>query len=101
MTLERNGEYMMTQNEKKEAIDYIKAQLDGGYIDLGLHDENELEVIRQAIATYDKLPSVKLTDDYDEELFIDDESLCCHKHLYPADVLDALDKQGIINFVRE
>lgn len=39
----------MTQNEKKEAIKYIMAQLEDGYVDLGLHDENELEVIHQAM----------------------------------------------------
>lgn len=91
----------MTENKKKEAIDNIKSQLEDGYIDLGLHDENELAIIRQAINTYEKLPCVKLIDDYAEELFINSESVCCHKHLYPADVLDALDKYGIINFVRE
>lgn len=39
----------MTQNEKKEAIKYIMAQLEDGYVDLGLHDENEIEVIHQAM----------------------------------------------------
>lgn len=91
----------MTENEKREAIKYIKSQLEDGYIGLGLHDENELAIIRQAINMYDKLPCVKLVDDYDEELFINGESVCCYKHLYPADVLDALDKRGVINFVRE
>lgn len=101
MTLERNGEYMMTQNEKREAINNIKSQLEDGYIDIGLHDENELAIIRQAINMYEKLPCVKLVNDYDEELFINGKSVCCHKHLYLADVLDALDKHEIINFVRE
>lgn len=92
----------MTENEKKEAIDCIKTQLENGYVDVGrVHYKNEVEIIRQAINMYAKLPCVKLTDDYDEELFINGESVCCHKHLYPADVLDALDERGIINFVRE
>ena len=91
----------MTQNEKKDAIEYIKNQLEYGYVDLGYRDENEIEVIRQAITMYEKVPCVKLVDGYDEELFINDESVCCHKHLYPADVLDALDERGTINFVRE
>ena len=92
----------MTQNEKREAINCIKTQLENGYVDIGgVHYENELAIIRQAINMYEKLPCVKLTDDYDEELLINGESVCCHKHLYPADVLDALDKYGIINFVRE
>lgn len=43
-------------------------------------------------------PYVMLIDGIDEELLINGESLCCHKRLYPFDVLDALQKQGIINF---
>lgn len=42
----------MTQIEKKEAIDYIKSQLTDGYIDLVLHDENEIEIVRKAINAY-------------------------------------------------
>lgn len=92
----------MTENEKKEAINCIKTQLENGYVDIGgVHYKNELAIIREAINMYDKLPCVKLVEDYDEELFINGESVCCHKHLYPADVLDALDKRGVINFVRE
>ena len=49
---------MMTQNEKKEAIDYIMAQLEDGYVDLGCHDENELEVTRQAMNLYIKIPEI-------------------------------------------
>lgn len=45
----------MTQNEKNEAVDYIMSQLEYRYIDLGCHDENELDVIRQAIASYVKI----------------------------------------------
>lgn len=46
----------MTQNEKKDAIDYIMAQLEDGYIDLGCHDEDELEVVCQAMYMYAKIP---------------------------------------------
>lgn len=46
----------MTEKERKEAIDYINAQLEDGYIDLGQHDENEMEIIRQAIRMYAKIP---------------------------------------------
>ena len=48
----------MTQNEKNEAIDYIMSQLEYGYIDLGCDDERELEIIRQAMTTYVKLPEI-------------------------------------------
>lgn len=46
----------MTENEKQESIDYIMAQLEDGYVDLGCHDENELEVVRQAMCMYVKIP---------------------------------------------
>ena len=49
---------IMTQNEKNEAIDYIMSQLEYGYIDLGCHDERELEIIRQAMTTYVKFPEI-------------------------------------------
>lgn len=42
-------------------------------------------------------PYVMLIDGIDEELLINGESVCCHKRLYPFDVLDALQKKGIIN----
>ena len=48
-----------------------------------------------------KLPYVVLNESDDEELRINGKSICCHKRLYPADVLEALAKHGIINFVRE
>ena len=34
------------------------SQLEYGYIDLGCHDENELEVIRQAMNAYVKIPEI-------------------------------------------
>lgn len=46
----------MNQNEKQESIEYILAQLEDGYIDLGCHDENELEIVRQAMYMYAKIP---------------------------------------------
>lgn len=42
----------MTEQQKKEALDYIEAQLEYGYIDLGAHDECELELINAAIKLY-------------------------------------------------
>lgn len=49
---------MMLQNKKQEAIDYIMAQLDDGYIDLGLYDENEIEVIRKAVDMYIRIHEI-------------------------------------------
>lgn len=39
----------MTREKEIEAISYITHQLKYGYIDLGAHDEDELEVVEQAI----------------------------------------------------
>ena len=48
-----------------------------------------------------ELPYVVLDESDDEELRINGESVCYHKRLYLADVLEALAKHGIINFVHE
>ena len=40
----------MTQNEREEAINSIKGQLDYGYIDFSeSYDHNEIEVIKEAL----------------------------------------------------
>ena len=39
----------MTKFEKEEAIEHIKAQLEDGYIDLGVHDQDELTIIKEAM----------------------------------------------------
>lgn len=44
------------------------------------------------------IPEVLLVEDFDNELFINGKSVCCHENLYPYDVLKALDDYGIINF---
>ena len=47
------------------------------------------------------LPKVTLVElPCEEELFINGKSVCCHKHLYPSDVLIALEESGIIEFNR-
>ena len=44
------------------------------------------------------IPEVLLVEDFDDELFINGKSVCCHENLYPSDVLRALDDYGIIKF---
>lgn len=44
----------MTEQQRKDAIKYIEAQLEDGYLDLGSHDQDELEVIKLDMA-FDKL----------------------------------------------
>lgn len=39
----------MTEQRRKEAYEYIEGQLENGYIDLGFHDQDELEIIQEAI----------------------------------------------------
>lgn len=39
----------MAENERMSAIKLVKAQLEEGYVDLGAHDEDEIEVVRQAM----------------------------------------------------
>ena len=69
----------MTQNEKQESIKYILAQLEDGYIDLGCHDENELEIVRQAMCMYVKIPETihelaKLKMSMDGQIFYNQSS---------------------------
>jgi len=39
----------MNTEDRNEAIKYINAQLEDGYIDLGLHDQDELNIIEEAM----------------------------------------------------
>ena len=42
----------MTEQDKNGAVRYIEAQLEYGYIDLGAHDEDEIEIVREAMAMW-------------------------------------------------
>ena len=42
----------MTEQDKKDAVRYIEAQLEFGYIDLGAHDEDEIKIVREAMAMW-------------------------------------------------
>lgn len=42
----------MTEQQKEEAIKYIESQLESGYIDLGIHDEHELRIIKETISLW-------------------------------------------------
>ena len=39
----------VTKQRRKEAIDYIMSCLEDGYIDLGMHDQDELEIVKEAM----------------------------------------------------
>ena len=40
----------MIEQQRKDAIEYIMGQLDYDYIDLGIHDKDELEIVKEAMA---------------------------------------------------
>ena len=52
------------QERRKDAIEHINAQLNHGYIDLGAHDEDEIEVLKEAmqvlkfVDAYNNIPNV-------------------------------------------
>lgn len=53
----------MENNRREEAIKYIMAQLKNGYIDLGLNEQDELEIVKEAmyiLQVIDKWNSVPL-----------------------------------------
>lgn len=57
----------MTEHRRKEALKYIESQLEDGYIDLGLHDKYELEIVSEAIKllrTVDKYNNVGCSSFY-------------------------------------
>ena len=57
----------MTEKDRAEAFEYIEAQLNDGYIDLGLHDDNELVIVKEAInllKNLDKFNSIGCTSFY-------------------------------------
>ncbi len=39
----------MTEKRKEEAFKYIESQLENGYIDLGINDQDEIEIVKEAI----------------------------------------------------
>ena len=39
----------MTKEQREEAFKYIESQLEDGYLDLGLYEQNELEIVKEAI----------------------------------------------------
>lgn len=39
----------MTKQQRKDAFKYIESQLEYGYLDLGFHDQDELEIVKEAI----------------------------------------------------
>ena len=54
----------MIKQRREEAIKYIESQLGYGYIDLGINEQDELEIVKEAInvlKTVDKFNSIGCT----------------------------------------
>lgn len=49
----------MTDNDRKYAIECIDYQLENGYLDLGCHDQDELEVVREAMSALKVLEQIR------------------------------------------
>lgn len=58
--------YVMTIEKEIEAINYITHQLKYGYIDLGSHDEDELEVVEKAINKQIPKKPINIHEEYAE-----------------------------------
>ena len=78
-------------NDELRAFEYAQSQNKGSGSYLSHEDTKKLL----------ELPYVVLDESDDEELRINGETICRHKRLYPSDVLEALDKCGIIKFRKE
>lgn len=50
----------MTEQDRIDAFRYIEYQLNNDYIDLGSHDEYELEIVKEAIRT------LKMVDEFNK-----------------------------------
>ena len=54
----------MNRGSMPESFDYIIGQLKNGYIDLGFHDEDELELVEQAIQKQIPKKPIRMHDVY-------------------------------------
>lgn len=59
----------MTKEKEIEAINYITHQLKYGYIDLGTHDEDELEIVEQAINKQIPKKPIHIHEEHSEHLW--------------------------------
>ena len=45
----------MDANERVEALEYVLSQIECGYVDLGAHDKNAIDVVKEALDLYKTL----------------------------------------------
>ena len=48
--------------QQEEAVKYIEAQLENGYIDLGMNEQDELEIIKEAIFLWKSVNRISIED---------------------------------------
>jgi hypothetical protein len=66
--------YVMTIEKEIEALNYITHQLEYGYIDLGSHDEDELEVVEKAINKQIPKKPIHIHEEYAEHGWMHDKN---------------------------
>jgi hypothetical protein len=64
----------MTREKEIEALNYITHQLKYGYIDLGAHDEDELEVVEKAINKQIPKKPIHIHEEYAEHDWMRDKN---------------------------
>jgi hypothetical protein len=64
----------MTREKEIEALNYITHQLKYGYIDLGSHDEDELEVVEKAINKQIPKKPIHIHEEYAEHDWMRDKN---------------------------
>lgn len=57
----------MSEQRRKEAIGYIMSCLEDGYLDLGMHDQDELKIVEEAM---DMLKIVEEWNDIPEQYLV-------------------------------
>lgn len=66
----------MDKKDKQETLRYIYSQLEYGYIDLGSHDENELEIIKEALKKQTPMRPYYEADGYADGVLAYDYAKC-------------------------
>lgn len=52
----------MTEEQEREAIEYIEGQLKNGYVDLSFFDEDALEMVKEMIFLWKSINRISIED---------------------------------------
>ena len=86
----------MTKQRREEAIKYIEAQLEDGYIDLGLHDQDELEIIKEAIELLKEVWHMRVIK-ADIDAIIFPQTIGSVTYYSSAELIEWVEKQQVLN----